>query len=160
MKFQSLNMKVYIFAWTMEPTCDLETSWMQQKTFRKTDLQYWEMADWMTCTQLFDAQNSRMFWRCFHVSKKLTAWWCPKRDCKTWSRSTLEIVSIRWQPLNKHKLQSHPISISLWYTLMSTQILSMVLNMFLQIVKTTHSESLETWRLSFSISQFIFHNPC
>jgi hypothetical protein len=24
MKFQSLNMKVYIFAWTMEPTCDLE----------------------------------------------------------------------------------------------------------------------------------------
>jgi hypothetical protein len=36
-----------------------------------------------------------------------------KQPTKTWSRNTLEIVSIRWKPLNKHKPQSHPISISL-----------------------------------------------
>jgi hypothetical protein len=55
-----------------------------------------------------------MFWRRFHVSKKLTAW-CPTRDCKlrVETQNTLEIISTRWKPLNKHKLQSHPISISL-----------------------------------------------
>jgi hypothetical protein len=97
----------------MEPNCDLETSWMQQKTFRQ------KRPAVLRNGRLNDLHNS---W-CTKFEDVLKVLPCLQETdsmmmssteiAKLGSRNTLEIVSMRWKPLNTHKLQSHPISISL-----------------------------------------------